>query len=812
MNNLTKKITSSIILFSIIGYSTMPVFGYTKEESVYSKIDTDGNVYKTTISNHLKNTDNSEIIKDMSDLMNIEPLSDNEFKKSDNTITWKSNGDDIYYQGDYEKEIPIDIKIKYSLNGEEINKEEIVGKSGNVKIIYEFTNKESRRVNVNGKVETMYVPFVVGLGTVIDNKNNKNIEILNGKEIDNGSKTMVFGIAMPGMQESLGINKKDIEIPNKIEISMEAKAFEMNEIYCFASPKIIEEGDLKIFDKLDKVYDMANELKNASSMLVDGTTKLSEGSKKLNNGTNELSSKLNIEITKYESARNQFSNKKEIEEKIVKIINDELNKLMPEIEKEAETEAKNVIANHKEELENSVTEKSMEYTKKAVNENISEILNKGCLLSKEEEKALQETIIKDLQEVLSKIENDESFKQLENAVREAVIKEVKKTVGDTTKEVVSEQIDKMSKAGLTNTLTTEELSTMKVQMAPLVKEITTAKIQEKIQANAENKVVSLMAQGLSKEEATAKALLMAQAQITDADKLQAQNEATSEVMKLMETVSGTTLNKVKENSSLISNEAVDKTIENINKSTQTEESLQKAIKEYKDAIAKDIAETMQINDKETLEKIEKSIQNKIADSLKEKIINNEVVKKYISQEKSEVSSTITSVANDTASDLAKTYTETIANEVAKNLIQKQLSGSLQKNVVDEEISKYENLINSKLNEVDSEVATLKDALNQLSDGTKSLADGANELAEGMSKFDNEGIQKIYNLVNGNLKDVEIRVEKLKELANEYKTFTMADDNADGSVKFIMMIDGLNKETIKKEEAVIGNEKIEEKKQ
>ncbi len=811
-NNLVKKLTSGILLFSIIGYSAMPVFGFTKEESVYSKIDSDGKVYQTTVSNHLKNTEKSEVLKDLSDLMNIEALSDCEYEKDNNTITWKSNGEDVYYEGNSEKELPIDVKIKYSLNGKEVQKEDIVGKSGNVKITYEFTNKESRKVNINGKIETMYVPFVVGVGTVIDNKNNKNIEITNGKEIDNGTKTMVFGIALPGMQESLGISKNDIELPNKVEITMDATNFEMNEIYCFASPKIIEENDLEVFDKLDKVYDMANELRNASSKLVDGSNKLSDGAKELNNGTNELSSKLNVEIAKYESARNELSNKKEIEGKIVKIINDELNKLMPEIEKEAENEAKNVIANHKEELETSVTEKSMEYTKKAINEKITEIQKKGSLLDKDEEKALIDAISKDIEEVLGKVENDESFRNLENAVKEAVIKEVKKTVGTTTKEVVNEQVDKMSKAGLTNTLTTEELSAMKTQMAPIVKEIATAKIQEKIQANATSKVPTLMRQGLSREEAMAKALLMAQTEITDADKLQAQNEATAQVMKLMESVSGTTLNKVKDNASLISDAAVDKTIENINKSTESEENLQKAIQEYKDAIAKDIAEIMQINDKETLEKIEKSIQNKIAENLKEKITNNEVIKKYMSQVKSEVGNTISSVANDTASDLAKTYTETIANEVAKNLIQKQLSGSLQNGVIDEEFRKYEKIINSKLDDVDSEIGTLKDALNQLTDGTKALADGANELANGMSKFDDEGIQKIYNLVNGNLKDVDARVEKLKELANEYKTFTMSDENSEGTVKFIMMIDGLNKETIKKEEAIIQTEVNEEKKE
>lgn len=220
---IEKRIVASALLCSMAAYS-LPVFGYTKEESVYTKLDSDGNAYKTTVSEHLKNTDNSELLKDMSDLLNIENVGgDEEFEKNDNSLTWKTKGEDIYYEGTTEKELPIETKISYSLDGVETSKEDIVGKEGKVKITIQFTNKEERKVNINGTTETMYVPFVVGIGTVIDNENNKNIEITNGKVINNGNKTMVIGIAMPGMQESLDISKGTLEIPESVEIKMDAK-------------------------------------------------------------------------------------------------------------------------------------------------------------------------------------------------------------------------------------------------------------------------------------------------------------------------------------------------------------------------------------------------------------------------------------------------------------------------------------------------------------------------------------------------------------------------------------------------------------
>ena len=344
MKKMGTKLISSTLLFSMLAYSAAPVLAYTKEESVYSKLDNNGIAYQTIVSNHLKNTEKSELLKDISDLMNIENVSGNqEYEEDNGRLIWKAEGEDIYYQGNSKKELPIECKISYKLDGQEISKEDIIGKSGFAKVIFEFTNKEQRKATINGKEETMYVPFIVGIGTVIDNENNKNIEISSGKVIDNGNKTFVFGVALPGMQESLGIDKNTIDIPNSIEISMEAKDFEMNEIYCFATPKLIDEDDLELFNKIDKIYDMATELKDGSSKLVEGSQQLSEGAGKLNAGTHELSKELNTQIAKYENARKKLANKKELEEKIVNIINNEIKRIMPELQTLAEEEAKNVV-------------------------------------------------------------------------------------------------------------------------------------------------------------------------------------------------------------------------------------------------------------------------------------------------------------------------------------------------------------------------------------------------------------------------------------------------------------------------------------
>ena len=777
MKKIGTKLISSTLLFSILAYSALPVMAYTKEESVYSKLDSNGMVYQTTVSNHLKNTEKSELLKDISDLMNIENVSgDQEFSEENGKLIWKAEGEDIYYQGNSNKELPIECKITYKLNGEEISKEDIIGKSGVVKIKFEFTNKEQREVLINGKMQTMYVPFVVGMGTVIDNENNKNIEITNGKAIDNGNKSMIFGVALPGMQESLGINKNTIEIPSTIEISMETKNFEMNEIYCFATPKLIEEDDIELFNNVDKIYSMANELKDGSNQLVQGSKQLSDGASKLNNGTHELSKELNAQIAKYENARNKLANKEELEEKIVSIINSEMKKLMPELQILAEEEAKNVVkANLKGEngLEEKTAQTALAFTKTAINTKLQELANSNAEITIPEE--LINQIQNDLLIALKNVESKQDVQVLENTIKELIIRDLTDTVKTKTNEVITTNVDTM-KTNITDptALMTES---------------------EKVALNqSKNQIAQAMVPGIK----------MQYPSLTDE---KAFTQALNSVNQLVTSVSKGTMDKTLDQVKNQTPTMAENTVKEIASNLSTNEALEKAISDYSNKI---ITEIKQAIGEETLNAIKENIKNEIIEELKNAFMNDKTLQAQISEMIEEkINPTIDSIAEQTATKLAEDFTENLANQIASNLIKKQLNGELSGTELDKELSKYEDLINSKLGEVDNQVKTLKDALNQLTDGTNQLANGANELQNGMSKFDEEGIQKIYNIVNNNVKDLQVRIEKLRELSNEYNSFTNIDENTKGNVRFIMMIDSLKKEENKKEQAILPTEIKEE---
>lgn len=780
MKKMGTKLISITLLFSILAYSAAPVLAYTKEESVYSKLDNNGIAYQTIVSNHLKNTEKSELLKDISDLMNIENVSGNqEYEEDNGRLIWKAEGEDIYYQGNSKKELPIECKISYKLDGQEISKEDIIGKSGLVNVNFEFINKEQRKATINGKEETMYVPFIVGMGTVIDNENNKNIEISNGKVIDNGNKTFVFGVALPGMQESLGIDKNTIDIPNSIEISMEAKDFEMNEIYCFATPKLIDEDDLELFNKIDKIYDMATELKDGSSKLVEGSQQLSEGTGKLNAGTHELSKELNTQIAKYENARKELANKEELEEKIVNIINNEMKIIMPELQTLAEEEAKNVV---KENLkgENGLEEKTaktaLDYTKIAINTKLNELEKSNTEIKIPDE--LLNQIQNDVMIAVKNVENKQDVQDLENTIKNLVIEDITNIVKGKTNEVITENVETM-KTNITDP-------------TDLMSENEKAALNQ-----SKNQIAQAMVPGIKLQYPN----------LTDE---QAYAQALSSVNQLVTSVSKGTMDKTLDQ---VKNQAptmVENTVNEIATNLSTNEALEQAISNYVSKITTEIKATV---GEETLNAIKNNIKNEIIQELQNTFENDLTLQEQISSMvKEEINPTIDVVAEQTAIKLAEDFTEELANQIASNLIKKQLSGELSGTELDKELSKYEDIINSKLGEVDGQIENLKDALNQLTTGTDTLENGANELQNGMRKFDEEGIQKIYSIVNNNVRDLQFRVEKLRELSNEYNTFTNIDENAKGNVKFIMMIDSLKKEEEKKEKAILPAEIKEEEEQ
>lgn len=265
-----------------------------KDESVYLISDANGNVNKTIVVDHLKNKDKKDTLEDASNLSDIENVKGKEkFTQSGDKLTWQAGGKDIYYQGTATAEPPVTQKVTYYLDGKEISPEDLAGKSGKVKIRFDYTNTTSYTETVNGEKQTVSVPFAAITGLVLGD-GFENIEVTNGKAEVSDSSSVVLGYALPGLKDSLGIKDKDLDgdvnIPEYMEMTADVKNFSMPAAMTF----VVNASDYVSTDGIDTsdLDDMINDLKDASTQLQDGSKTLAEGTDTLSDGLSTLQSKL----------------------------------------------------------------------------------------------------------------------------------------------------------------------------------------------------------------------------------------------------------------------------------------------------------------------------------------------------------------------------------------------------------------------------------------------------------------------------------------------------------------------------------------
>ena len=681
MNNkkIMPKIIASSLVLALGTINAVPALAYSKDETVYTKVKSNGEGYQTTVTEHIKNTDDLETLNDISELLNITNTNgDEEFSRENNSITWKASGNDIYYKGNTEKELPIESSIKYELDGEEIEAKDLAGKSGKIKITINYTNKEERTVRINGKTEKMYVPFVVATGTMFDNTKIKNVTVTNGKVIDNGNKTLVVALSCPGLIESLGL-EDDVDIDlNKIEISFDAENFEMGNIMSVAMPKVFENSDIDNLDALDDIYSQINDLKSASTQLV-------EGAKTLQDGTEE-----------YVSKSTEFADGLESFNQGINTATSSYNKIDEGID--------------------------------SVNSNISTIKSGASKLNQG---------ASDLSDGLNSLQTGVS------AGKEKAVSSLEES-----SETLSEGIDQIiaGKDQEVETIKEQVIENANNQLADGLKTGVSSAVSSAIDSTMNAKLNAIMSdESLTKAEREALAKVAPKLTVTDAEK------------QAMSKQIGTAIDSA------------------VAKTTKAQE-----------------AGLDKINDNEKGVKAGlKTLKTQASSSIKIGI--------------SAISSGFDSITEGT--------TELIAgSNVLKNGTSTLSQGTSKLQTGVNTLSNGSKELKTGLSTLNSSSDMLNSANKKLLEGANTISDGAKTLAEVMSEFDEEGINKIVSLVNGDVKDLQARVEKLQDLANEYNSFAGKDEEAEGTTKFIFVVDNLKKDSnmpVENSESVVNNEENKE---
>lgn len=267
-----------------------------RDETVYVFAGPDGAVENVIVSDWLKNPDGLAQLEDAAALTGVENVKGSESSTlSGGRRIWDAQGQDIYCQGGTDRDLPVDVTVSYTLNGQRVTPDQLAGKSGRVSIRFDYVNHQYETASIGGRTQQIFVPFAMVTAVLLDGDRFTNVSVTNGRLCNDGDRMAVVGLALPGLRENLALNE-DIDIPDYVELTADVTDFALETTFTAAvsSPfagldteKLKDAGGLT--DSLDELEDAMEQLLDGSSRLYDGLGELLEKSGELSDGVRQLS-------------------------------------------------------------------------------------------------------------------------------------------------------------------------------------------------------------------------------------------------------------------------------------------------------------------------------------------------------------------------------------------------------------------------------------------------------------------------------------------------------------------------------------------
>ena len=308
--NHTVKVVGSVLLSAVMAGSMMPVTVFAqsndenpteKTETVYSVLNSDGSISDTIVSSWLHDEDGINNIKETLNLTDVKNIKSNEKPSKDgNTYTWNAKGNDVYYEGTATKQLPVSVKIRYELDGQEISANDIQGKSGHLKLTISFTNNYSEVKNINGKSIVVHPSYLAGGMLNMSTGKFSNVKCESGKIVNDGTNEMLAFANIPGLNETLrsaGLDKVNNQLGISDDVTVEADVndFDLGSIMVGMTNEIdlaSELGDIgsvsELTDGIDQCIEADDQLIDGSKQLYDGTTQLKEQAAPLTGSSDQV--------------------------------------------------------------------------------------------------------------------------------------------------------------------------------------------------------------------------------------------------------------------------------------------------------------------------------------------------------------------------------------------------------------------------------------------------------------------------------------------------------------------------------------------
>ena len=678
-----------------------------KDETVYVLAGADGSVQKVIVSDWIKNALKEDSIADKSALSDIENVKGNETYTLDgsNMTVWDAEGNDIYYQGSIEKELPVAMTVSYKLDGKSISADELAGKSGKVTIRFDYENRQYETVNIDGKNEKIYVPFGMLTGMLLDSDTFRNVEVSNGKLLNDGDRTAVIGIAFPGLQENLGIDKDKVEIPDYVEITADVTDFELGMTVTIATNEIFNELDAAKIDSADGLTSSLNELTDGMQQLMDGSSALYDGLCTLLDKSGEL-------VDGIEKLANGA--------KTLKDGADSLDEGAAQLQKGAAdlSSGLNTLASNNASLNGGAKQVFDTLLSTATAQINAAGISVPTLTI--------ENYADTLNSVIASLDETAVYNQALAQVT-AAVEENRPLIEQKVTAAVREQVEAQVTAAVH-----EQVSTG-----------VTAAVREQV-----SEQVIQTAAGMSKSdyEAAVSAGMVSQ---------ETQNDVSSAIEAQMQTDDVKALIETNTTAKMESDEIKAAVKANTDAQMQTE------------AVQKTISDNVELQVKQAIS------ENMASDEVQAKLTAaSEGAKSIIALK--------TSLDSYNAFYLGLlTYTGGVASAADGAATLASGAADLKNGTAqlkDGAAALYDGILQ------------LKNGTPALVDGVSQLKDGAMQLSDGLKKFNEEGIQKIVDLIDGDLDNVVARLRATVDVSKNYRNFSSISDGMDGQVQFIYRTD------------------------
>lgn len=308
--NHTVKVVGSVLLSAVMAGSMMPVTVFAqnndenpteKTETVYSVLNSDGSISDTIVSSWLHDEDGINNIKETLNLTDVKNIKSNEKPSKDgNTYTWNAKGNDVYYEGTATKQLPVSVKLRYELDGQEMSAKDMEGKSGHLKLMISFTNNYSEVKNINGKSIVVHPSYLAGGMLNMSTGKFSNVKCESGKIVNDGTNEMLAFANIPGLNETLksaGLDKVNNQLGISDDVTVEADVnnFDLGSIMVGMTNEIdlaSELGEIgsvsELTDGIDQLMEADDQLIDGSKQLYDGTTQLKEQAAPLTGSSDQV--------------------------------------------------------------------------------------------------------------------------------------------------------------------------------------------------------------------------------------------------------------------------------------------------------------------------------------------------------------------------------------------------------------------------------------------------------------------------------------------------------------------------------------------